>query len=443
MLKQNINCTFLVLLFITVLVTSPVSIAKPSVKPVKNEKEFVIGIFPRRNAETTIKLFTPLAHYLEEKLGKPVKLVTTKSFESFWQGVESHQYDLVHYNQYHYVKSQKEQGYSVIVKNEEFGEDTIAGSIVVRSDNDINNLDDLRNKKIVFGGSRSAMQSYIVATYLLRQAGLQAGDYKEAFSRNPPNAIFAAYYGQSAAGGTGDKVLKLPVVTNKIDSSKMKYLALGDQLPHLPWAVCKNMGKQERHQIQKILSELKDSNRGKQILASAKLTGLNIARDSDYDPHREMILAVLNENYCKHGCSNITIEQQDNTNNPLVLGVLPRRTQSKTNLMFQPIANYLQEKLGRKVILKTPKNYEEFWGNIVEKQYDIVHVNQYQYLKSHKLYNYQIILKNVENNSASIIPALFVRKDSNINKVADLKNKHVMFGGDKTAMIAYIAAVNY
>jgi len=421
---------------------SSVSLANTPSKHAKNSDEFIIGIFPRRNAETTIKLFTPLAQYLKEKLGKPVKLVTSKSFESFWQGVESHQFDLVHYNQYHYVKSQKEQGYNVILKNEEFGEDTIAGSIVVRSDSNIRGIDDLRNKKIVFGGSRSAMQSYIVATYLLRQAGLHAGDYMEAFSRNPPNAIFAAYYGQSAAGGTGDKVLKLPVVTKKIDASKMKYLALGDQLPHLPWAVSNNMPGDEQKNIQQLLADLKHSTKGKQILASAKLTGLNIAQDSDYDPHREMILAVLNENYCQFGCSDTQAEVKSNNKKPIVLGILPRRSQSKTKLMFQPIANYLQEKLGRPVILKAPKNFEEFWGNIAEKQYDIAHVNQYQYLKSHKLYDYQIILKNVENNSATITPALLVRKDSNINTVAELKNKHIMFGGDKTAMFAYIAAVN-
>ncbi|WP_455206732.1 phosphate/phosphite/phosphonate ABC transporter substrate-binding protein [Kaarinaea lacus] len=417
------------------------ALAKNAIKPATDDNEFVIGIFPRRNAETTIQLFTPLAQYLEEKLGKPVKLVTTKDFESFWQGVESHHYDLVHYNQYHYVKSQKQQGYSVILKNEEFGEDTIAGSIVVRSDAGIKTISDLRDKKIVFGGNRSAMQSYIVATYLLRQAGLQAGDYIEAFSRNPPNAIFAAYYGQSSAGGTGDKVMKLPVVTKKIDTSKMIYLTVGDQLPHLPWAVRKNMPLSERHKVQEMLADLKNTRRGKQILASAKLTGLNVATDSDYDPHRTMILAVLNENYCTDDCSHNISKLPNRHNQPLVLGVFPRRPQDRTEQMFQPVVTYLQEKLGRPVVLKVSKDFENFWANIAEKQYDIVHLNQYQYIKSHKLYGYKIFAKNVENNSANIAPALIVSKDSLINSVADLKNKHIMFGGNKTAMVSYIAAV--
>jgi phosphonate transport system substrate-binding protein len=438
--KSGIRKLLLALLVVTATIFSDVSLAKTVVQAATDESEFVIGVFPRRNAETTIQLFTPLAQYLEEKLRKPVKLVTTKDFESFWQGVESQRYDLVHYNQYHYVKSRKQHGYTVILKNEEFGEDTIAGSIVVRTDSGITSISDLKDKKIVFGGSRSAMQSYIVATYLLRKAGLQAGDYSEAFSRNPPNAIFAAYYGQASAGGTGDKVLKLPVVTNKIDAGKMTYLAVGEQLPHLPWAVRNDMSLAEQEKLQGILSELKHNQRGKQILASAKLTGLNIAEDNDYDVHRQMIYAVLNENFCTNDCSTHKLRLQDQKNQPIVLGIFPRRSKSKTEQMFQPIANYLQEKLGRPVVLRAPKDFESFWGDIAEKQYDIVHMNQYHYLKSHKLYDYNVFAKNVENNSSNIAPALVVRNDSNINTVADLKGKHVIFGGNKTAMVSYIAA---
>lgn len=406
----------------------------------KPSNEIVIGIFPRRNPELTIKLFTPLARHLEKELGKPVKLITTKDFESFWAGVESQRYDIVHYNQYHYVKSKKLHGYEVILKNEEFGEDTIAGSLVARTDSAINSIDDLKGKKIVFGGSRSAMQSYIVATYLLRQAGLQAGDYKEAFSRNPPNAIFASYYGQAAASGTGDKVLKLPVVTKKIDASKMKFLTRGEQLPHLPWAIKNTVPIEEQQKIQSLLSGLKNFRKGKEILAHAKLTGLNIAEDSDYDAHRGMILTVLNEDYCDTGCSKNKL-RTDDSNRPLFLGIFPRRSQSKTKRMFRPLARYLEKKLGRKVILEVPRDFQAFWSKVVEKHYDIVHLNQYQYLKSHKLYDYQVVLKNEEKGSASIGPALIVRKDSSYTKVADLKDKHIMFGGNKTAMISYIAAM--
>src|SRR5262245_50503997 len=57
----------------------------------------IMGVFPRRNATETTKLFTPMADHLGEQLGRKVELVTAKDFESFWQGVMERRYDIVHY----------------------------------------------------------------------------------------------------------------------------------------------------------------------------------------------------------------------------------------------------------------------------------------------------------------------------------------------------------
>jgi phosphonate transport system substrate-binding protein len=167
-----------------------------------------MGVFPRRNAKVTMKLFNPIAKYLSRKLGREVELVISKDFESFWEGVTEQRYDLVHYNQYHYLESHKKYGYQVIAKNEEFGSSRISGVITIRVDSGIRSVLDLKGKKIVFGGGPKAMMSYIVPTYLLREGGLRAGDYEEAFARNPPNAILSAYFRQSAAAGAGRPMLR-------------------------------------------------------------------------------------------------------------------------------------------------------------------------------------------------------------------------------------------
>ncbi len=257
----------------------------------------VMGVFPRRNATETVRLFSPLAQHLSEVLGREVRLETAHNFAAFWQGVTEQRYDIVHYNQYHYVRTHQQFGYEVIAKNEEFGESTIAGSLVIRNDRGIKSIRDLKGKKIVFGGGPKAMQSYIVATYLLRQAGLKSGDYSEEFAKSPPNAILAAYFDQAAAAGAGDKVLQLPVVTRKVDTAKLTVLARAPQHAHLPWAVKGGMAATLRQTIQQILVDLQETEKGRQILATAKLTGLRAAADKEYDPHRRIIREVLNESY--------------------------------------------------------------------------------------------------------------------------------------------------
>jgi len=259
--------------------------------------DLVMGVFPRRDAIETTRMFTPLAQHLTQVLGRTVRIETAKDFDSFWQGVTQKRYDLVHFNQYDYAKSHKEYSYQVILKNVEFGADTIAGALLVNKDSGINSLADLKGKKIVFGGGRTAFLAYIVNTHVLRKAGLRSGDYVEEFAKSPPNAVLATYFGQASAGGAGTGVLEQPLIKSKIDVTKMKYLVTSEPYANLPWAVRGDMPVERRQRIQSALADLSSSAEGRDILAKAALTGLVAATNAEYDAARRIIREVLNEKY--------------------------------------------------------------------------------------------------------------------------------------------------
>jgi phosphonate transport system substrate-binding protein len=261
------------------------------------EGDLVMGIFPRRDAIETTRMYTPLAQRLTQVLGRTVRIETAKDFDSFWQGVTQKRYDLVHFNQYDYVKSHKEYSYQVILKNVEFGAATIAGALLVNKDSGINTLADLKGKKIVFGGGRTAFLAYVVNTHVLRKAGLRPGDYIEEFAKSPPNAVLATYFGQASAGGAGTGALDQSNIKSKIDVSKMKYLVISEPYANLPWAVKGDMPAERRQRIQSALAHLSSSAEGREILAKAELTGLAVATDAEYDAARRIIHEVLNEKY--------------------------------------------------------------------------------------------------------------------------------------------------
>jgi len=264
----------------------------------KNDSDtVVVGIFPRRHASTTKQMFAPMATFLSKELGRRVRIKTARNFPDFWQGVKEKKYDVVNFNQYHYISSKAKYGYEVIAMNEERGKSTITGSLVVRKDSGINTLEDLRGRKVLFGGGPKAMQSYIFARYLLEQAGLKKDDYITEFAVNPPSAIVSTYYGLSnaSAAGAGDAVLGL--VAKQINIGEMKVLAKGEQYAQLPWAVKHSMDSSLKNRIQSILINLKNSDKGKRILKRAKLTGIVKATDKDFNPHRRIVQAVLGEKY--------------------------------------------------------------------------------------------------------------------------------------------------
>jgi len=253
--------------------------------------KLTLGIFPRLKATETVTIYQPLATYLSERLGRPVVLVTSKDFDAFWQGVKAQRYDIVHYNQYHYIHSAH--AYRVIAHQQEFGRQSVAGALFVRADSGITELKQLRGKTIIFGGGRDAMMSYIAPRYMLMQAGVGEAEFKTEFAVNPPNALLALYHGQADAAGGGDILIDLPAVRNAIDAKQIKILAATEPLLFLPWAVKRSMPAKLADDIQALLVGLGDNDIGRKVLQSAKVTGMGAATDKDYDAHRRMTKAVF------------------------------------------------------------------------------------------------------------------------------------------------------
>ena len=261
------------------------------------DQPLILGVFPRLKPVEMVSTYQPVAEYLGARLGRPVQLVTSKDFDAFWQGVTTQRYDVVHYNQYHYIHSAGT--YRVVAHQQEFGRKAVAGAIFVRADSGITDLKQLRGQTIIFGGGRDAMMSYIAPLYLLKRAGLREQDFKTEFAVNPPNALLALYHGQAQAAGGGEILVELPAVKNAIDTKQIRILAATEPLLFLPWAVKRTMTPKLAAQIQGLLVGMGDTAEGERVLAAAKVTGMGPATDKDYEVHRRMTRAVFAERNAK------------------------------------------------------------------------------------------------------------------------------------------------
>jgi phosphonate transport system substrate-binding protein len=402
------------------------------------ERALVLGVFPRNSVETTVRAFTPLADVLAKKLGRDVRLETARDFEAYWQALTAGRYDIVHYNQYHYVRSAAEFGYEVVGQNVESGKDRMAGAIVVRADSDLNQPGDLVGKRIAFGGGPSAMMSHVVPKSLLLEAGIDDSQYKQQFTNTPPNAVFAVFYGHADAAGVGDGFANLPAIKSKIDTGQLKVLVRSEPLAHLPWAFKDGLGDSLKQMIRETLLSLSDEPAGRAALDAAQLTRITSAKDEDYDPHRLLIASVLGEDYCIRNCGERALPTGNSPpRSSMVLGVFPRRGQKVTENMFAPLAAYLTQEMEVSIELDVPRDFEEFWKGVGDRKYDLVHYNQYQYVKSHKLYGYDAILMNEEQGISRFRAGIWVRKDSGFQSLEDLRGGKIIFGGGKQAMMAY------
>lgn len=249
----------------------------------------ILGILPRSSATDTITSFTPLAHYLGRRLGRPVEIETTPDMDSFWRAIKAKRYDIVNLNQLHYIRSHVRYGYDAIAKNEEFGKSTISSVLVVRRDSHIRSLADLKGKRIVFGGGKTAMMGYVVVKAMLRRAGLRRTDYRGVLAPNPLNALIAVYHHQADAGGIGNVLMSMPWIDGRVDLHNIRILAKSRSIPQLPWAVRDDMPRALRQEIQTTLVNMKQNAAGRAALHAARLTGLVPATDAEYNTLRGFV----------------------------------------------------------------------------------------------------------------------------------------------------------
>lgn len=255
------------------------------------DKTLTLGVFPRFSASETTKRYSPLAEHLAVRLGKPISVSTSRDFQSFWRSLGENRYDIVQYNQYHYIRSSK--NYQVIAHNKEFGKSTIAGVLYVRKDSGITDLKQLKGARVLFGGGEDAMIGYIAPMYMLLQAGLTKRDFQSQFAVTPMNSVIGVYHRQAEAAGSGDMVIDQPAIKNAINPDELVALAVSEQLLHLPWAVRRTMPAGLRDAVQAALLDLENSESGREVLKAALLSGIGKAQDRDYGPARKMVRAVL------------------------------------------------------------------------------------------------------------------------------------------------------
>ncbi|MHB8535804.1 MAG: phosphate/phosphite/phosphonate ABC transporter substrate-binding protein [Sulfuricaulis sp.] len=123
----------------------------------------------------------------------------------------------------------------------------------------------------------------------------------------------------------------------------------------------------------------------------------------------------------------------------LVFGVFPRWNAPFTVRDFTPLAHELSRELGRPVRVETDKDFDSFMRRVYAGEFDIVHLNQLQYLQAHRVAHYRAIAKICNDSACTIRAIIVVRRDAHFKTIADLRGKTIAFG-DPGAMVSYVLA---
>lgn len=139
------------------------------------------------------------------------------------------------------------------------------------------------------------------------------------------------------------------------------------------------------------------------------------------------------------GCSS-----QDKTPPPkatggsLLIGLIPEQNIFKQLERYQPLADYISGKLGRKVTLKVLPRYGNIIQNFNDVELDGAFFGSFTYALAHAKLGVEVLARPLTLDGQSTYHGLiFVRRDSGIQTIDDMKGKRFVFV-DKATTAGYL-----
>lgn len=119
----------------------------------------------------------------------------------------------------------------------------------------------------------------------------------------------------------------------------------------------------------------------------------------------------------------------------LILGVHPFKPPTRLVAAFTPLAGYLGEKLGQPVTLRIAKDYAAHVDAVGRNEVDIAYLGPVPYLKLRERYGVQVLLARQQIGASPVFHGkIFVRQDSPVRTLAELRGKRFAFGEPNSTM---------
>jgi phosphonate transport system substrate-binding protein len=235
---------------------------------------FRVTTIPEEVATEQVRKFTPIASYLEKKIGMKVEFTPVSDYPAAVEALVNKKVDLVWFGGFTHVQAQIRSG-GKIVPIAQREEDTKFQSVfIAKTDSGIKTLADLKGKQVSFG-SQSSTSGHLMPRHFLLQAKLDPDkDFKRvAYSGAHDATIASVVSGKVEAAALDITVWKKFVSENKVDTKAVDVFYTTPPYFNYNWSVHADMPADLRAKVTKALLDL-DANtaEGKEILQLNRAT---------------------------------------------------------------------------------------------------------------------------------------------------------------------------
>lgn len=238
------------------------------------QQVFRVTTIPEEAATEQVRKFTPLAAYLEKRLGMKVEFTPVNDYPAAVEALVNKKVDLVWFGGFTHVQAQIRSG-GKIVPIAQREEDTKFQSVfIAKTDSGIRGLADLKGKQISFG-SQSSTSGHLMPRHFLLAAGIAPEkDFKRiAYSGAHDATIASVVSGKVEAAALDITVWRKFVGENKVDTKAVDVFYTTPPYFNYNWSVHADMPADQRAKVTKALLDLDPATpEGKEILQLNRAT---------------------------------------------------------------------------------------------------------------------------------------------------------------------------
>jgi phosphonate transport system substrate-binding protein len=235
---------------------------------------FRVTTIPEEAATEQVRKFTPIANYLEKKLGMKVEFTPVSDYPAAVEALVNRKVDLVWFGGFTHVQAQLRSG-GKIVPLAQREEDTKFQSVfIAKTDSGIRTLADLKGRQVSFG-SQSSTSGHLMPRYFLLQANLTPEkDFRRvAYSGAHDATIASVVSGKVDAAALDITVWRKFVTENKVDTKAVNVFHTTPTYFNYNWSMHVDSPADLRQRVQKALLDLDPATpEGKEILTLNRAT---------------------------------------------------------------------------------------------------------------------------------------------------------------------------
>jgi len=248
---------------------------------------FTFGVVPQQSPFKLVKVWQPVADYLEHATGDKFILKVEHSITKFEQKLYNGEYDIAYMNPYHYIVANKKNGYIAKIRNNK----NLVGILVAKKNNIVLDISMVKNSQFLFPAPYAFAATLLIKYELLKQFGINIDTNNKLKYVNSHDSVY-----KGIARGIGDVGGGIERTFNNLYDKKSKealvILYKTKSYPSHVIAFKKDIPEKKIDKISKAILKIPD-----EILSTLSMQKLIRTDDSSYDIVRDILkeLSLNNE----------------------------------------------------------------------------------------------------------------------------------------------------